>query len=333
MLNTFPASSRGLRQVYLVLVLGLALLLAFSAGVAFSRSTSARAADTTPASVIGPMLQNGEWEVIDLSVATAENMPAWWPYHPPFFIRPINFFVTEAGPNGTNGWFTYRGPYAAQGYEIDEHTGTQIDCPPHFIPPPGVNAPFAADVGTMTCDKIPLSASMGPAVVVDVRSLLPAAEKGKSAHITRAWLENWEATHGRFQPGEVALFYGGYSDAYYKPFPEGDRLAWQPVVEKSQPGWQAPDPDAMDLMHERGVIHVGTDAPSMGWVEGGQPTHVAGLKYGMTWTEFNTNLGSLPERGAFYVMATYKVQDQQAGIGRAFAFKPKGANGVASSNQ
>jgi kynurenine formamidase len=36
-------------------------------------------------------------------------------------------------------------------------------------------------------------------------------------------------------------------------------------------------------------------------------------------------LGRLPRRGAFYVCAPYKVQGQQAGIVRAFAFSPKGA--------
>ena len=45
----------------------------------------------------------------------------------------------------------------------------------------------------------------------------------------------------------------------------------------------------------------------------------------MTWTEQAIRLGRLPLRGAFYVCAPYKVQEQQAGIVRAFAFSPKGA--------
>jgi RarD protein len=41
-------------------------------------------------------------------------------------------------------------------------------------------------------------------------------------------------------------------------------------------------------------------------------------------------LGRLPLRGAFYMCAPYKVQEQQAGIVRAFAFSPRGAAGVGS---
>lgn len=313
---------------YQIVVLVLAMGVAFTAGVSVSRTPTAGAQDSSPGTMIGTMLASGEWEVVDLSAAAAENMPVWWPTHLPFVIRPINFYTEVPGPNGSNGWYNFRGPYAGQGYEVDEHTATQIDCPPHFIPPAGSPAPFASEMGNLTCDKIPLAAMMGPAVVVDVRELLPTAENGKSAHITRAWLEQWEATHGMFKPGDVVLLYGAYTDNYFRPFPEGDRLVWKPLIEKSAPGWHAPDPDAMELFHERGVVHLVTDAPSMGWVEGGQPTHVAGLKYGMTWTEFAMNLGQLPERGAFFVMAPYKVQDQQAGIGRAFAIKPARVPGV-----
>jgi kynurenine formamidase len=313
---------------YQVLVLALAMAVAFTAGLSVNRAPAAGAQDSSPGGVIGSMVASGQWEVIDLSVASAENMPVWWPTHPPFFIRPINFYTDQPGPNGSNGWFSFRGPYAGQGYEIDEHTGTQVDCPPHFIPPPGNPAPFASEAGNRTCDRIPLAEMMGPAVVVDVRPLLASARNGESAHITRAWMEQWEASHGMIQPGDVVLLYGAYSDDYFRPFPEGDRLVWKPLIEKSTPGWQAWDPDAMELFNERGVRHVVTDAPSMGWVEGGQPTHVAGLKYGMHWTEFVMGIGQLPERGAFYVVAPYKVQDQQAAIGRAFALKPAGARGV-----
>jgi hypothetical protein len=50
--------------------------------------------------------------------------------------------------------------------------------------------------------------TMGPAVVLDVRALLAANhENGRSAHISRAWLEKWEAMFGHLQPrGAAALF-------------------------------------------------------------------------------------------------------------------------------
>ena len=51
----------------------------------------------------------------------------------------------------------------------------------------------------------------------------------------------------------------------------------------------------------------------------------------MTWTESAIHLGRLPLRGAFFVCAPYKVQEQQAGIVRAFAFTQRGAATVESS--
>ncbi len=327
MVNRPTGSARPWQRLSLAVCFVLVAALGFTAGLA-TRGTEAQPMQD-PGSLLGQRIGSGEWEVVDLSVATAQNMPAWWPTHPPFFIRGINFYVDQAGPNGSNGWYSFRGPYAAQGYEIDEHTGTQIDCPPHFIPPPNVQMPFASQMGLMTCDKVPLADTMGAAVVLDVRQVLDAnTQNGVSAKVSRAWVEQWEAQNGRLQPRDVVMLFSGYDDKYYVPFPDGDRLVYKPLIEKSAPGWVAFEPEAMDLMNERGIRHLVTDAPSFGYVENGQVTHVAGLKYGMTWTEFTVNLGQLPLRGAFYVMATYKVKDQQAGIGRAFAIKPRGMAGI-----
>jgi isatin hydrolase len=77
------------------------------------------------------------------------------------------------------------------------------------------------------------------------------------------------------------------------------------------------------------VRHIATDAPSFGAAENPQPSHVAGLRLGMTWTESAVRLGTLPQRGAFYMCAPYKEQEQQGGIVRAFAFSPRGAASVA----
>lgn len=187
--------------------------------------------------------------------------------------------------------------------------------------------------GLKTGDKFALTAFMGPAVVVDVRELLAANDvPGRSARITPEWFAAWERRHGRIQRGEVPMWFSGYTDRYYKPFPANDRfqdrMLWKPIVELSEPGWVAADPGTVELLHERGVEHIVTDGPSFGAVEDGVGPHVAGLRHGMTYTESVTHLGRLPVRGAFYVGAPYKVQDQQAAIARAFAIKAAGAQGI-----
>ena len=76
----------------------------------------------------------------------------------------------------------------------------------------------------------------------------------------------------------------------------------------------------MEFLSTRKVMTLGTDSASMGPLPSlAEPTHYAGLKYGMIWTEGATNLGALPETGAFYCMFGPKHKDGPYGEGRAFA--------------
>lgn len=278
---------------------------------------------------VGQALTNAfkDAEVIDLTVLISEQLPGHWPTHAPFQRWTFNWFKPVKGPyvdNLAQSVF----PYYGQRYVIDEHTGTQLDCPAHFIPPEGSGMPFAGPMGKMTCDKMPITQWIGPAAVIDVRSILDKAPNGKSPQITPQIVQDWEAKHGSLQKGDIALFYSGYSDKYYKPFPEGNRLAFEPLILQNKPGWPAPGPETMEYLHSKGVMHVGTDGPSMGFVEGGQSTHVAGLKYGMSWDELLTNLGKLPARGAFYISLPVKIIDGSGANTRGIGIKTRGQKGV-----
>ena len=185
----------------------------------------------------------GSWEVVDLSVTTGEEYPVAYPDQPQFKYIPLTWFKRRRGPTGVSGGVR-KDIAAVSAYQITEHTGTQIDFPPHFIPPPGVNANgvHGSAQGRHTGDKFPLTSLMGPAVVMDLRAVLAGNHaKGKSAEVHADWIERWEARYGRVQPGDVPLLFSGYTDRYYKRFPEGnrmkDRMLWKPLVEKSKPGW------------------------------------------------------------------------------------------------
>ena len=263
--------------------------------------------------------------VVDLTVLLAETLPAHWGSNPPFARWTNNWFeqttnVYGSPASGSNG------PYYSQRFVLDEHTGTQTDFPAHFVPPPDSGLAHAGPMGAITGDKYPLSRMMGPAVVIDVTDLRDAAEPGFSAAITVERIQAWESEHGSIQPGEVVLFHSGYSDAYYKPFPEGARMTTEPVVMKTAPGWPAPTPEAVKYLFDRGVWHLGTDGASMGPVEDGQPTHLAGLQQGMSWEELLINLGELPVRGAFYIALPLKVADQSGAPTRAIALLPEGGS-------
>ncbi len=263
-----------------------------------------------------------DYDVVDLSVTVSETLPANWGSNPPFQRWTFNWFVPKKNIYGTVE-VPSDGPYYGQRYIIDEHTGTQTDYPAHFIPPPGSGLPYAGPMGRMTGDKYPVERMMGPAVVIDVTDLVDKAQAGVSAAIPLSRVQEWEKKHGEIRAGEVVLFHSGYTDKYYRPFPEGRRLTFDVIVTKAKPGWPAPAPEVMPYLNKKGVWHLGTDGPSMGPAEGGQATHVAGLQLGMSWEEMLIGLGKLPPRGAFYIGLGVKVADQSGAVSRAVAFVPK----------
>ena len=76
----------------------------------------------------------------------------------------------------------------------------------------------------------------------------------------------------------------------------------------------------MDFLGKRGVLALGTDSASMGPLPKlAEPTHYAGLKYGMIWTEGVTNLGALPATGAFYCMLFPRHEGGPYSEARAFS--------------
>ena len=263
----------------------------------------------------------GDYEIVDLTVTVSETMPAHWAANPPLQRWTNNWFTPAKNSYGSSA--PSEGPYYSQRYIIDEHTGTQVDFPAHFIPPAGSGLPFASEMGRITGDKYPLERLMGTAVVIDVTDQVDRAENGRSSPITVATVQAWEKKNGEIQAGEVVLFRSGYTDKYYKPLPAGLRLTYEPVVAKTKPGWPAPVPEVMTYLRKKGVWHLGTDGPSIGPAEGGQPTHVAGLKEGMSWEEMLIGLHRLPLRGAFYIALPIKVADQSGSPTRAVAFVPR----------
>ena len=301
------------------------------------------AAWADPASEIAAAVEAGE--VVDLTVTISENYPAHWPFHPPFRRWTMNWFEPQPGPYtestaegaGGPGDTIHENlvqsvfPYYSQQYVIDDHTGTQADFPAHFVPPAGSGIEFENETGWMTGDKYPVDRMMGPAVVIDVRDILDKADPGMSPLVTVEMIKADEQKNGEIKAGDVVLFYSGYDDAYYKPFPEGNRLAWDPLVKADVPAWPAPTPEAVAYLAEKGVTHLAIDSPSMGpaghmW-EGkpmAQMTHVKFLETGGSWTEFVRNLGQLPARGAYFISLSAKIVDMSGGLTRAIAIKPAG---------
>lgn len=245
---------------------------------------------------------------IDHSLLVAPEYPCTWPSYP--FPR---FQITHQRTIGPES------PYNIDVLLIDGNTGTQLDVPPHSVARPELKREKSGPLGLAYTDKVEPWQFGGEACVVDIRDLLDQAPKGTSPLVTPQHIARFEKQHRTVRFGDVVLFRSGYSDMYYRPLPEGNRFIAD-ALDRKAPGFPDPDPDCMELLGSRGVLALGTDSASMGPLPDlAEPTHYAGLKHGMIWTESATNLGALPPTGAFYCMLGPKHQGGPYGECRAFS--------------
>ncbi len=247
-------------------------------------------------------------KVIDLSLLVAAEYPVTWP--------------SIGWPHYQFNHYLRIGPVSAYNVDIltmDANTGTQIDVPPHSIPRPGSKLPNEGPLGLAFMDQIPAWQFAGEACVIDVRELRDKGANGHSSLVLKKHVLAWEKKNRPLGFGDVVLFHSGYSDTYFKAFPAGRRFVADPV-QGVTPAWPDPAPEAMDYIGSLGVLAAGTDSPSMGPLPDlAEPTHYAGLKHGMLWTESGTGYGRLPPTGAFYCMLGPKLVDSATAEARAFA--------------
>ncbi len=245
---------------------------------------------------------------VDHSLLVAPEYPCTWPTYPfpGFRLMPQR----RIGPDSA---------YNLDVLLIDGNTGTQLDVPPHSVARPDLKREKSGPLGLAYTDKIEPWQFGGEACVVDVRDLLDQAPKGVSPLVKPMHVERFEKAHRKVGFGDVVLFRSDYSDKYYLPLPKGSRFIAD-ILDKKTPGYPDPDPDCMEFLGKRGVLGSGTDSPSMGPLPDlAEPTHYAGLKYGMIWTEGATNLSPLPPTGAFYCLLSPKHEGGPYAEGRAFS--------------
>jgi isatin hydrolase len=271
---------------------------------------------------IANLLESKDVQVIDLSVLIAENNPSWSTGGQPFLRARFNWF------DGSMDRVS-RAPYNDFVYIIEEHTGTHCDAGVHQIPPTETNLPHAGQASNNTTDKIPIKQTMGPAVVIDCTDLIGTEKPGISPVIHKEKIIQWEKKYGDIKSNNVVLLYTGWTDAYFKPFPEGYKLDqdcrfWAPIWGRERTiGFPAPSAESMEYLVQKKVKHVGIDTPSMGMIQDDNSPHWVGLENGMVFVEKLCNLGKLPPRGSFYIFLGIKVKDGTGAPGRAIAIIEK----------
>jgi kynurenine formamidase len=261
-----------------------------------------------------------DYDVVDLTVPLAENLPGAWPTHMPFQRKVYNWYAND--PNHPQPVSGFRGPYQTAFLTLDEHCGTHIDAPSHFIPPPDSGLPNAGAIGTVSLEQLSLAKMMGPAAVIDVTALNDITGGGVSPEITPEHITAWEAEHGELMPGEIVLFRADW-DKRYLPLPEGNGYVFDSLILQKGAGWPTPGIPALELLLDREVVTIGLDGVSVGAAHNGVPPHVYGLGRGMMYVELLANLKALPPRGGYFIFLPIKIQGGSAGPGRAIGLIPK----------
>ncbi len=273
-------------------------------GILLIQHLSALETTTQPSAVI----ESSESTFVDHSLIIAPEYPCTWPSAP--FPR---FQITHQRTIGPDS------AYNVDVLLIDGNTGTQLDVPPHSVARPELMREKSGPLGLAYTDTIEPWQFGGEACVIDVCDLLDKAPKGVSPLVTPERVMEFEKRNRRLRQGDVVLFRSDYSDLYYRPFPEGSRFIAD-ALDRKAPGFPDPNPDCMEFLASRGVMTLGTDSASMGPLPDlAEPTHYAGLKHGMIWTESATNYKALPPTGAFTCMLGPKHQGAPYGEGRAFS--------------
>jgi kynurenine formamidase len=122
--------------------------------------------------------------LIDLSQPLEEHMPHY-PTHSKFFH---------------NLWGSYRHGDRSLTYQLvmNEHNGTHVDAPAHFISD-------AEPESHVTIENIPLTRLIGRGARLDCRELR------EGDYVSAGFVAGWERAHGTLEAGDIVLFNFGWS--------------------------------------------------------------------------------------------------------------------------
>ena len=235
--------------------------------------------------VRGPL---GRMRVVDIGHALGPDNPAWPGDDKPF----------EATVNATfqkDGYFTRK-------FCSLEHFGTHLDAPAHFVP------------GGWTVDQIPAARLYGPAVILDTRE---ESRRDADYRLAPDKIAQWEARNGRIPQGAIILMRTGWAERW----PDAARYRNMDAASAMHfPGFSV---EAVKLLIERGAVGLGIDTLSVDYGPSKDfPVHHLSHGAGLYHVENLADLSSLPESGAWLVVAPIKLEGGSGGPARVLALLP-----------
>ena len=233
----------------------------------------------------------GRSRIVDISQTFEERMPLW--------SGSTRFFHSLC----TSYW---HGDLSIDfQLEFNEHTGTHVDAPAHFVKEEDHPA-------HKWVDQLDPGMLIRPARVIDFHEIGPCGV------VTADMIARWEARRGELSAGDVAIFDLGWAQ-HWSTLPAGRQY-----IED----WPYLSRDCAELLVDRAVQAIGTDTltpdPS-GSTD--YPVHRTLLPSGVLIVENLANLRQLPER-CFFVSLPLKIKQGSGSPLRAIALVPGENAGV-----
>jgi kynurenine formamidase len=230
-------------------------------------------------------LPKGFREVVDLTHPFTPSLPVH-PAYKPVQIRP-RFSVARDG-------------FAANEVTFDEHTGTHVDAPAHFV------------AGAVSGDRIPPAQLIAPLAVVNITD---RSSKNPDAFVTVDDLLLWEKRHGRLPSGALVAMDAGW-DARANSTERFLNRDAKGVMHT--PGFS--EQAARFLVDQRDIAGVAVDTLSL---DAGAAqkfvAHLAILGAGKYGVELMANLSRVPPAGATVFIGAMKHAGATGGPARVIA--------------
>ena len=230
-------------------------------------------------------LPRGFRDIHDLTHTYSSRLPVFPSFHPlqmtpKFSIAKDGFFASQL--------------------TLDEHTGTHMDAPMHFIP------------GGVSADRLPVDRFVAPLCVI---SIAARAARDADTTLTVDDILAWEKAHGRIPAGAFVAMHTGWDARVPNPASFINRDA---AGKNHAPGFGGEA--ANYLVKDRDIVGVGTDTLSLDMTAaGGSTAHVAFLGAGKYGIELLANLTAVPPSGATVIIGGPKHEGASGGPTRVYA--------------
>jgi kynurenine formamidase len=183
---------------------------------------------------------------------------------------------------------------------FDEHTGTHMDAPAHFVQ------------GSTTADRLPVEKFIAPLAVINIES---RAAKNADAVVTIDDVMAWEKQHGRLPAGAFVAMHSGWGARIGDA---GRFLNKDAKGTMHAPGFS--EDVAKFLAKERDIVGAGVDTLSLDIAAASKfVAHLAFLGAGKYGVELMANLNTIPPSGATIVVGAPKWEGASGGPCRVYA--------------